>query len=58
MIIELKNTAYSTAVNKAEFIAQEVQDTVEECLEVIQYAEELILDSLVHFCQTGKFLGE
>lgn len=56
MLIILKDTVYSTAKEKAEFIAQEVQDTINECLEVIQYSEEVMLESLVHFCNTGKFL--
>ena len=58
MIVELKDTNYSSAEEKAEFITQEIQETLEECLEVINYTEELMLESLVHFCNHGTFLGE
>jgi len=58
MIVKLEDTNYSSAEEKAEFILQSIQETLEECLEVINYAEELILESLVHFCNTGTFLGE
>jgi len=58
MIIELKDTFYSSAEEKAEFITQSIQETLEECLEVIKYTEELMLESLVNFCNTGSFLGE
>lgn len=58
MIVELKDTNYSSAEEKAEFITQEIEDTLEQCLEVIRYSEEVMLESLVHFCNTGKFLGE
>ena len=58
MIVKLEDTVYSTAKEKAEFIAQEVQGIIEECLVVIQYSEEVKLESLIHFCNTGTFLGE
>lgn len=58
MIVELKDTLYSTAEEKMEFITQEVEDTLEQCLEVIKYSEEVMLESLVHFCNTGSFLDE
>lgn len=51
-----EDTIYSSAFEKVEFITQELQDTIEECLEVIQYTEEVLLESLIHFCNTGKFL--
>jgi len=58
MIVQLEDTVYSTADEKAEYIAQEIEDTIEECLHIIQYSEEVMLESLVHFCNTGKFLDE
>ena len=58
MLIKLEDTWYSTAEEKAEFITQEIEETLEECLEVINYVEKLMLMSLVHFCNTGTFLGE
>lgn len=58
MIVTLKDTVYSSAEEKAEFITQEIEDTIKECLEVINYSEEVMLESLIHFCNTGKFLGE
>ena len=58
MIVKLEDTNYSSAEEKAEFITQSIQETVEECLEVIKYTEELMLESLIHFCNTGIFLGE
>jgi len=56
MIIKLEDTIYSTAEDKADFLIQEIECTVVECLEVIRYSEEVMLKSLVHFCNTGKFL--
>lgn len=58
MLVKLEDTNYSSAEEKAEFITQSIQETVEECLEVIKYTEELMLESLIHFCITGIFLGE
>ena len=58
MLIVLEDTFYSSAEEKADFITQSVQEYVEECFEVIKYSEELMLESLIHFCNTGKFLGE
>jgi hypothetical protein len=58
MLVKLEDTNYSSAEEKAEFISQSIQETLEECLEVINYTEELMLESLVHFCTTGKFLDE
>jgi len=58
MFIFVEDTIYSSAEEKAEFIAQEVQDTIDECLELIMYTEEVMLESLIHFCNTGKFFGE
>ena len=58
MIVELKDTVYSSAEEKAEFITQSIQETLEQCIEVIGYSEEIMLESIVHFCLTGNFLGE
>ena len=62
MIVKLEDTTYSSAEDKAEFILQSIQETLqetlEECLEVIKYSEEVMLESLIHFCNTGNFLGE
>ena len=58
MIVKLKDTNYSSAEEKAEFISQSIQETLEECLEVIKYTEELMLESLVNFCNHGTFLGK
>ena len=55
-IIKLEDTRYSSAEDKVEFIAQEIKNTIEECIEEIEYFEELMLDSLTNFCNTGKFL--
>jgi hypothetical protein len=58
MTVKLEDTWYSTAAEKAEFITQEIEDTLEQSIEIIRYSEELLLESLVHFCNTGNFLGE
>jgi len=58
MFIFVEDTIYSSAEEIAEFIAQEVQDTINECLDVIQQSEKIMMMSLLHFCHTGKFLGE
>jgi len=58
MVVKLEDTHYSSAEDKAEFITQSIQETLEECLDVIQQTEEVMLESLVNFCLTGKFLGE
>jgi hypothetical protein len=55
-MIVLKDTMYSTAEQKAAFITQEIENTLEQCIEVIRYSEELMLESLVNFCNTGTFI--
>ncbi|NTW91266.1 MAG: hypothetical protein HGA35_04990 [Erysipelotrichaceae bacterium] len=58
MLIFVEDTTYSSADEKAEFITQEIDSCIEECLAVIKYSEEIMLESLVHFCNTGKFLDD
>lgn len=57
MLIFIEDTTYSSANEKAEFITQEIDSCIEECLAVIKYSEEAMLESLVNFCTTGNFLG-
>ena len=56
--VEVSDTPYSSAKEKAEFITQEIQETLEECLDVIQQSEKIMMMSLLHFCHTSKFLTE
>ena len=58
MLVKLEDTNYSSAEEKAKFIYEEIEDTIKECLEVINYSEKVKLESLVLFCNTGKFFGE
>ena len=58
MLIFVEDTTYSSADEKADFIVQEIDSCIEECFAVIKYSEEVMLESLVHFCNTGKFLNE
>lgn len=58
MIVVLEDTTYSTGDEKAEFIRREIEDIVEQCIELFKESEEIMLESLVHFCNTGKFLDE
>ena len=54
----IKNTFYFSAEEKAEFLMDEIENLIEEVLMSFNYSEEVMLESLVHFCNTGKFLGE
>jgi hypothetical protein len=56
MFLLVEDTTYSSADEKADFITQEIDSCIKECLAVIKYSEEIMLESLVHFCNTGKFL--
>jgi len=58
MLIFVEDTTYSSADEKADFIVQEIESCIEKCFAVIKYSEEIMLESLVHFCTTGKLLGE
>lgn len=57
MLIFVEDTTYSSADEKEDFIIQEIESCIEECLAVIKYSEEVMLESLVNFCNTGKFIG-
>jgi hypothetical protein len=57
MIVKLEDTNYSSAEEKAEFIIQSIQETLEQCFFVIQDSEKAMLESLINFCNTGKFIG-
>lgn len=58
MFLLVEDTTYSSADEKAVFITQKIDSCIEECLAVIKYSEEIMLASLIHFCNTNKFLGE
>ena len=55
--IKLEDSFYSTA-EKAEFLSEVLQETITSVLEYIAIKEEVVLNSFIHFCNTGKFLDE
>lgn len=56
--IKLEDSFYSTADEKAEFLSEVLQETITSVLEHIAIKEEVVLNSFIHFCNTGKFLDE
>ena len=56
--INLQDTFYSTSEEKAEFLSEVLQKTITSVLEYFKDTDELVLESFIHFCNTGKFLDE
>ena len=56
--IECKDLVYTSSEVLIDYIRKEIQTIVEDSIEEIEYFEELMLNSLIHFCNTGKFLTE
>lgn len=52
----VEDTIYSTREQKEQFISEQVINTIDDCLEIIKYTEELMLESLIHFCNHKTFL--
>lgn len=52
--INLQDTFYSTSEEKAEVL----QKTITSVLEFFKDTDEQVLESFIHFCNTGKFLDE
>lgn len=43
---------------RKEFLSEVLQETITSVLEYIAIKEEVVLNSFIHFCNTGKFLDE
>lgn len=54
--ISVKDTFYSTAEEKTEFLSEVIQKTVTSALDFLATTEEEALNSFINFCNTGKFL--